>query len=369
MTTGFFHDEMTLWHVGQMHAGVLPVGGWVQPPNAGTLAESPDSKRRLVSLMEVSGLMRRMDLRTAPPATQDQLLRVHTPEYLHRLRTVSEQGGGHVGVQASLGAGGYDIARLSAGLSIAAVDAVVRGELANAYALSRPPGHHCLPDGGMGFCLLANIAIAVEAAIATHGLQRVAILDWDVHHGNGTEAIFYYRPDVFTISLHQDNCFPPGSGATTARGDGAGAGFNLNIPLLPGGGDAAYADAFRLLVGPALRRYRPELIIVASGFDANSFDPLARMMLHSESYRWMMRQTMDLAAELCGGRVVVVHEGGYSESYVPFCGHAALEELAGHRTAVEDPILDFVRAQQPPEAATALQRRLLTEQRDGLGLD
>ena len=309
MATGFFHDEKTLWHIGQMHAGVLPVGGGVQPPNAEMLAESPDSKRRLVSLMEVSGLMQRLERRSAPPAGEDDLLRVHGKDYLRRLKEVSDQGGGNVGEQATLGRGGYEIAKISAGLSIAAVNAVLRGDMRNAYALSRPPGHHCLRDTGMGFCLLANIAIAVGAAIATHGLTKVAVLDWDVHHGNGTESIFYDRPDVLTLSLHQENCFPPGSGEAAARGTGTGEGFNLNIPLLPGGGHQAYVGAFRLLVGPTLRRYRPELIVVACGYDASAFDPLARMMLHSESYRWMMREVMELAEDLCGGRVVVVHEG------------------------------------------------------------
>jgi acetoin utilization deacetylase AcuC-like enzyme len=352
MKTGFFHDEITLWHIGQM----------VPPPNAGTLAESPDSKRRLVSLLEVSGLMRELDLRRAPPATAAELLRVHTPGYLARLEEVNVQGGA-VGVQATMGAGGYDIAKVSAGLTVAAVDAVLRGELKNAYALSRPPGHHCLPDTGMGFCFLANIAIAVEAAIATHGLHKIAVLDWDVHHGNGTEAVFYSRPDVLTISLHQDNCFPPGSGAATARGDGKGGGFNINVPLLPGGGHQAYVDAFEMIVAPALQRYQPELIIIACGYDANSFDPLGRMMLHSESYRWMMQASLDLADQLCSGRIVVVHEGGYAESYIPFCGHALMEALAGKHTAVEDPMLDFIRAQQPPESAMKLQRSLLEDLR------
>jgi acetoin utilization deacetylase AcuC-like enzyme len=367
MKTGFFHDEITLWHIGQMHAGVLPVGGWVQPPNAGTLAESPDSKRRLVSLLEVSGLMRELDLRRAPPATEADLRAVHTPGYLARLEAVNVHGGS-VGEQATMGAGGYDIAKVSAGLTIAAVDAVLRGELKNAYALSRPPGHHCLPDGGMGFCFLSNIAIAVEAAIAAHGLHKVAVLDWDVHHGNGTEAVFYARPDVLTISLHQDNCFPPGSGAATARGEGKGEGYNLNIPLLPGGGHQTYIDAFERIVIPALRAYQPQLIIIACGYDANSFDPLGRMMLHSESYRWMMQASLDLADQLCGGKIVVAHEGGYAESYIPFCGHALMEALAGKRTAVEDPILGFIQAQQPPEAAIQFQRGLLDHLRLSVNL-
>lgn len=366
MTTGFFHDERTLWHFGAIHTGNIPAGGWVQPSNGNFMAEAPDPKRRIVSLLEVSGVMAKLDRRSADPADEEALRRVHPRDYLDRFAAMSAGGGGSVGPDGSFGPGGYDIARLSAGLAVAAVDAVLSGALDNAYAMTRPPGHHCLPDQGYGFCLLANGAVAVEAAIARHQLSRVAILDWDVHHGNGTEAIFRERPDVLTISIHQDNCYPINSGAASERGSGRGEGYNLNVPLLPGGGDQAYLDALDLIVAPALRRYRPELIVIASGVDANALDPLARMLAHSETFRAMMARAKALADELCGGRLVAIHEGGYSEVYVPFCAHALIEELAGARSAVADPILDFVRAQQPNDAMRALQRRLLVEQAEAL---
>jgi acetoin utilization deacetylase AcuC-like enzyme len=360
--TGFYFDEKCMWHVGQMHAGTFPVGGWVQPPNASGLAEAPDTKRRLKSLLDASGLLARLDQRTSPLALEEDLLRVHPRRYLDRFSQLSAAGGGDMGMQATFGPGGYEIARQSAGLAITAVDAVLSGDLKNAYVLSRPPGHHCLKDFGMGFCLLSNVAIAVETAIAKHGLTRVAVLDWDVHHGNGTEAIFLDRPDVLTISVHQENCFPINSGAASQRGEGRGAGFNLNVPLLPGGGDQAYRDAFELLILPALRRYRPELIVVASGLDASCLDPLARMMLYSDSFRWMMEGVMQVASDCCDSRVVVVHEGGYSESYVPFCGQALIETLAEASTDVIDPILDFAKMQQPNQAFQAFQRELLKQQ-------
>ncbi|SDR57446.1 Acetoin utilization deacetylase AcuC [Rhizobiales bacterium GAS113] len=366
--TAFFHDEKCLWHVGQMHAGSLPVGGWVQPPSSGGLAESPDSKRRLKSLMDVSGLSARLDLRSAPPLSEEDLLRVHSKPYLAEFARLSAGTGGFVGDNASFGKGSYEYARISAGLVSAAVEAVLAGEVENAYALSRPPGHHCLPDQAMGFCFLANIALAVELAITRHGLAKVAVLDWDVHHGNGTEAIFYERGDVMTISLHQERCFPPTSGSAADRGRGKGEGHNLNIPLLPGGGHAAYVDALERLVLPTLERYRPDLIVIASGYDASGLDPLARMQLHSESYRWMMQQMLRLAGDVCGERLVVAHEGGYSESYVPFCGHALIEALSGERTEVVDPVLDFIRLQQPSERFVAFQRTLIDEQARALGL-
>ena len=363
--TGFYFDEKCMWHIGQLHAGTFPVGGWVQPPNASGLAESPDTKRRLRSLLDASGLLAQLDQRTAPLACEEDLLRVHPLDYLDRFKRLSDGGGGDMGDQATFGPGGYEIARQSAGLAIAGLDAVLSGEIANAYILSRPPGHHCLKDFGMGFCMLANVAIAVETAIAKHKLTRVAVLDWDVHHGNGTEAIFLDRPDVLTISVHQENCFPVNSGAAGFRGTGPGEGHNLNVPLLPGGGDQAYRDAFELMILPALRRYQPELIVVASGLDASCLDPLARMMLFSESFRWMMADVMEVADECCEGRVAVIHEGGYSESYVPFCGHALIEQLADIRTEVVDPMLEFARMQQPNAAFRAFQRDLLMQQAQG----
>jgi acetoin utilization deacetylase AcuC-like enzyme len=366
--TAFLFDESCFWHVGQMHAGTFPVGGWVQPPNGAGFAESPDSKRRLKSLMDVSGLSARLDCHSAPMAEEVDLLRVHPKTYVDEFRRLSEAGGGFVGDNASFGGGSYDYARRAAGLVIAAADEVLSGQKRNAYVLARPPGHHCGPASPMGFCFLNNAAVAIEAAIAKHKLTRIAVVDWDVHHGNGTEAIFLERPDVLTISIHQEHCFPPGSGDAEVRGSGAGAGYNLNIPLLPGGGHQAYVDAMERLVLPALYRYKPELIVVASGFDANGLDPLARMLLHSESFRWMMERMLAAADHLCGGRVVVEHEGGYSESYVPFCGHALIEALAGERTAVVDPVLDFIKGQQPNAAFTALQRRRIDDQALALGL-
>jgi acetoin utilization deacetylase AcuC-like enzyme len=359
--TAFFHDEKCLWHTAGPHALVVPVGGWVQPPANGGHAESPESKRRLKALMDVSGLAERLAVQSAPMASEEDLLRVHTPGYLQRFKELSDSGGGECGVFAPFGKGSYEIAKLSAGLAKQAINVVLKGEYRNAYALSRPPGHHCLPDQGMGFCLLANVAIAIEAAKAMHGVERVLVLDWDVHHGNGTQHIFYQRSDVYTISIHQEACFPPGYSGFDDRGEGKGLGYNLNVPLLPGGGHDAYMYAMERIVIPAIQGYRPDLIVVASGYDANDFDPLGRMMLHSESYRELMQSVMALADTYCQGRLVVVHEGGYAEAVVPFCGHALVEALAGEKTEVEDPFLDFAMAQQPFEHFRKFQRQVIDE--------
>lgn len=364
--TAFFFDELSLWHSAGLHALFLPVGGWVQPPAAAGHAESPETKRRMKSLMDVSGLTLKLDVQSAAAAAEEDLLRVHALGYLKKFKALSDSGGGVLGPHAPMGPGSYEIAKLSAGLAMAAVDAVMLGKASNAYSLSRPPGHHCLVDQAMGFCFLANIPVAIEAAKARHGLGKVAIIDWDVHHGNGTQSIYEERGDVLTISLHQEGCFPAGYSGAEDRGVGAGLGANLNIPLLPGGGHDAYLYAMDTLVIPALERFKPELIIVACGYDANAVDPLARMLLHSESFRVMTERVREAANRLCGGRLVLVHEGGYSEAYVPFCGLATMESLSEIRTEVTDPMLEFIQAQQPNEGLRTYQRQLLDKQRDQL---
>jgi acetoin utilization deacetylase AcuC-like enzyme len=366
--TGFFTDEKTFWHTGGIQSLVLPVGGWVQPPAAAGFAESPDSKRRFLSLLQVSGLAAKLDVRSAEPATLEDMARIHPASYLEKFKNLSDTTGGDLGISAPFGVGSFEIAALSAGLAKAAIDAVVTGALRNAFSLSRPPGHHCLPDTPMGFCLLANIPVAIEAARAKHGIRRVAVVDWDVHHGNGTQAIYYDDPDTLTISLHQDRCFPPGYSGADDRGSGKGEGANINIPLLPGGGHEAYLRAIDRIVIPALNAFKPDLIVVASGLDASAVDPLARMQLHSGSYRAMTERILVAAQSLCGGRLVIVHEGGYSETYVPFCGQALVETLAGETTDVVDPLLDMALLWQPEERFDALQFQILDEMAQAFGL-
>ncbi len=365
--TAFFTDERTFWHTCGTHALFFPVGGWVQPPSSSGYAESPDSKRRLLALIQRSGLADSLDLQSAAPVSDEDLLRIHPREYLTRFKELSDTTGGDLGDLAPFGKGSYEIAALSAGLASAAIDAVLSERVSNAFSLSRPPGHHCLRDRPMGFCLFANIPVAIEAARARHGLERVAVIDWDVHHGNGTQEIYYDDPNTLTISLHQDRCFPPGYSGTEDRGGEAAPGSNVNIPLLSGVGHDAYLHAFERIVLPALEAFRPELIVVASGLDASAVDPLARMLLHSESYREMTRLTLAAAERLCAGRLVIVHEGGYSEAYVPFCGHAIVETLAGVRTEVIDPMIDMAVAQQPNPRFAAFQRQLIDEMASAFG--
>lgn len=347
MHTGFYHDERTLWHAGGNYAFTMPIGGLVQPLAAGGLPENPETKRRLKNLMEVTGLLGELAVTSALAASDDQLLRVHPASYINEFKRLSNNGGGELGLRTPFAAGGFEIAALSAGLSIAAVNAVLDGTHHNAYALSRPPGHHCLPDFPNGFCLLANIAIAIEDAKTTRPDLRVAVLDWDVHHGNGTEAIFYDRSDVLTISLHQEGNYPLDTGMSEDRGTGAGTGYNINLPLPAGSGHTAYLHALDHIALPAIKAFQPDLIIVACGFDASAVDPLARMLATADTFRQMTLKTKALAKDICDGKLVLVHEGGYSEAYVPFCGHATIEALSGSAITAPDPLAQTLSVRQP----------------------
>ncbi len=334
MATGWLSHELYLWHNTWNWAQVFPPGLTVQP---GTHAENPETKRRLKNLLEVSGILDQLVRIDPRSATEDEIARFHTREHIARIKQMSAESGGDASYLCPFGTGSFEIALLAAGGTMAALDAVIEGRVKNAYALVRPPGHHATSDTGMGFCLFSNVAVAIMHAQAAHGLARVATVDWDVHHGNGTQAAFYNRSDVLTISIHQDNLFPPDSGCVTETGIGDGESYCLNVPLPPGCGNGAYLAAFERVVLPALKRYKPDLIVVPSGFDGSGVDPLGRMMVSSEGYRAMTGMLMAAADELCDGRLVMSHEGGYSEMYVPYCGLAVIEQLSGIRTQIEDP--------------------------------
>ena len=341
LATGFVWHELYMWHDTGTGALVMPAGLTVQPLGH---IESPEGKRRIRNLVEVSGLMDHLVQLKPRPATEDQILRLHTREYVERIKKMSSEMGGDAGEETPFGRGSYEIALLAAGGCITAVDAVLDGTVDNAYALVRPPGHHAEKDQGRGFCIFGNTALAAMHARQARGVARVAIVDWDVHHGNGTEHAFYSDPTVLTISVHQDNNYPPSSGALSDTGSGAGEGYNVNVPLPPGSGVGAYAATFERVVAPALTAFRPELILIASGLDASAMDPLASMMMTSDGYRTLTRTVLAVARDVCGGRVVACHEGGYSPAYVPYCGLAVIEEMAGVKTGLEDPLLELLAA-------------------------
>ena len=364
MTVGFFWDERCFWHGGGNYALTAPVGGFVQP--GGGLPENPETKRRLLNLLHVSGMAQRLAMQGAEPAKREELLRVHPEYYVAEFESLSAAGGGEIGLRAPFGPDGYAQACVSAGLARGAVTSVLTGACETAYALSRPPGHHCLPDWPNGFCLLNNIAIALESARAAGLMQRAVVLDWDVHHGNGTEHIYYSDPNTYTISLHQERNYPLDTGAFEDRGEGAGHLSNLNIPLPPGTGHAGYLAAMDRIVLPEIERFAPEVIVVACGFDASAMDPLGRMLASAETFGAMTARVKALADRICGGRLVLVHEGGYSEMHVPFCGHAVLEELVKDAPQAPDPLAETLRKRQPGPRFDAMVDALLTEMAEAL---
>lgn len=255
-----------------------------------------------------------LDDRPAPewfPATDEQVLRAHDPGLLAALERLTVAGGGAIDPDTVVLPDSLAAARMAAGAGVDAVDRVARGETRRAFVLSRPPGHHATRTRAMGFCLLNTIAIAALHARAS-GFDRVAIIDWDVHHGNGTQDIFEADPHVLFCSSHRFEWpFFPGTGHPSERGTGPGAGTTHNVALHAGDGDAAIATALRDVFAPAVRAFKPDLILVSAGYDAHIDDPLGGLRVTDEGFRALATMVRDLAAEATGGRLVAVLEGGY----------------------------------------------------------
>ncbi len=273
--------------------------------------EHAERIRAVWQRLDESGLSTRMNTVTAEPISDEQILTVHTPDYLDVLTRVSAQHRLlHLDADTYAGHDALMIAKLSAGGAVGAVDAVLSGSATNGLAALRPPGHHAMPGYGMGFCLLGNIAIAARFAQQQHTIQRVLIVDYDVHHGNGTEAMFYDDPSVLFISTHQYPLYP-GTGAVTDTGASRGEGYTINIPLPAGSGDSNYSRVFDEIVWKAAERFQPELILVSAGFDAHWADPLAGMQLTLNGYARLTVELLRMADQLCGGKIVFIMEGGY----------------------------------------------------------
>jgi len=334
MTTGWNFHELYLWHETGNAALLVPPGLTVEP---GEHAENASTKRRFRNLMEVSGLTEQLVNIPSVPVTEDDLALFHDRDYIRKIKALSEETGGKASEFTPFGHGSYEIACLSTGGAVQLLDAVLGDKVNNGYALVRPPGHHSEPADGKGFCIFGNVPVAIMKTRKKHQFARAATVDWDVHHGNGTQYAFYSDPSVLTISIHQDGLYPLDSGFHGERGEGKGEGYNINIPLPAGSGHGAYVSVFERVIIPALYAYKPDVIIVPSGFDASCADPLGRMMLHSGTYRELTKMLMQAADDLCGGRLMMSHEGGYSASYVPYCGLAVMEQLSGIKTAIDDP--------------------------------
>jgi len=335
--TAFIWDESYFQHNAGGGELFEPAGGYIQERGS---VETSESKQRVKGLLERSGLLSQLAEIKPIPATEEQLQYFHTKRHIDAVKQMSQVGGIDCGDSAIVGLGSYEIAKLSAGGAIQAVKNVVEGDtISTAYVLTRPPGHHAEADRGMGFCIFNNIVIAAKYAQKELGIKKILILDWDAHHGNGTEDAFYQDDSVLFISLHQEGLDPIGRGNKEDAGAGKGKGFTINIPLHAGSGDAVYKYAFEQIVIPATEKFKPDLILVSAGQDGNMFDPLARMALSTDGYRYMAKTIKQLADKYAKGRLVCLHEGGYCPTYVPFCSHAIIEELSGITTDVGDPFI------------------------------
>ena len=244
------------------------------------------------------------------PATDADLLRVHSRRYADLIGRACRAGGGWLDHDTLIAPGSDGAARAAAGAAMLAVDRAL-GTERRAFAVVRPPGHHALPERGMGFCVYNGMAVAAAHALARHGLERVLIVDWDVHHGNGTQAVFETEPRVLYFSIHQWPHYP-GTGRVEEVGAGAGHGTTINVPVPAGTGDAGYGRILDEVLTPAARRYAPALVLVSAGYDAHATDPLGGTRVTTAGFAAMTRTVVALAEELCEGRVAFVLEGGYN---------------------------------------------------------
>ncbi len=318
MQTAYCYDELYLQHTYPGH-----------PESAGRL-------QAIMARLEQSGLLARLAIIPARPAAEDEIARVHTRSYIEQVRRVAERGGGHLDPDTYVVSRSYDAALMAAGGLLAVTRAVLDGRARNGFALVRPPGHHALAGRGMGFCLFNNVAVAACDALTRPEVERVMIVDFDVHHGNGTQDSFEATPDVLFISTHQYPHYP-GTGRVDEIGRGDGTGTVVNVPLPAGVGDQGYAQVFQQIIWPLARRYDPQLVLVSAGFDAHWSDPLAMMQLSLDGYAHLARELVRMADELCDGRVVFTLEGGYDTTVLSHAVQNAFHALQGEET-VSDPI-------------------------------
>jgi acetoin utilization deacetylase AcuC-like enzyme len=352
-----FYDDRVLGH----DTGA----GHFDTEEAGLLAVPelhPENVERVLNMkavLERGPLAPRLRWHAGRLATTEELEVVHAPTYVAEIQAACEQGGRFTKTT-FVGSGSWDALLAAAGTCLEAADAVLDGRSQIAYALVRPPGHHAQPAQADGYCFFAHEALVVERARA-RGVERIAVLDWDVHHGNGTQECFFSRADVLTVSLHMQHGrwgpSHPQSGTADEVGADGGEGFNVNLELGIGAGDATYAAAFEEIVAPLVRQFRPDLLIGASGQDASGFDPNGRQNLSMAGFRRIGVTVAALADELCDGRMVLIQEGGYGRTYSAYCLHATLEGVLGTEPLLADPLAyvpdDPARGREGIEAARA----------------
>ena len=337
MTAVFFHEDCLAYRAPPGMFDSLP------SPHLDLQIEQPEGPERILNtraVLQNSDLAGELEWFVPGEASDEQLLMFHTREYLDRL--IEGQKQAHYFTNSTyMVEGGMSVIRLSAGCALEAARYVISGRGNLAYALSRPPGHHAQPAEADGYCFVNGLGLIAHEAL-NNGYSKVAVIDWDVHHGNGTQAGFYDRPDVLTISMHMDH----GSWGVThlqtgdvdETGEGEGQGFNINLPIPFGAGDSTYQMLFDRCVEPAVRDFAPDLIIIANGQDANQFDPNGRQCLTMAGFHGLGSRVRSLAGRLCHGKVVMTQEGGYNPTYAPYCAYAVMAGLLGREMGIADPI-------------------------------
>jgi acetoin utilization deacetylase AcuC-like enzyme len=310
----------------------------------------PESGERLLailSLLEREGEMARLRQLSPRPANLEELKAVHTTDHILRVERLAAAGGGWLDPDTVVSPGSFRAAALAAGAGMTGVNAVISGQASSAFCLVRPPGHHARPGRGMGFCLFNNVALAARYAQSRHGLKRVLIVDFDAHHGNGTQEAFYRDDSVLYFSTHQAH-FYPGTGGAEEHGEGAGTGYTVNVPLEAGAGDEEVVAAYEQVLTPLARRFRPELILVSAGYDAHWADPLTSLGLTVTGFGRTVAALRELALELCKGRMVLTLEGGYNLEALSYSVLATFRSLAG-ATAWDDPLGEPSRSERGGE--------------------
>jgi len=333
--------------------------GYVYDPvylkhDTGQHPENASRLEAIISHLEQTQLIRQLTLIKPRAASIEELSLVHSEQHIAHVQEVGQGGGGWLDADTVMSPGSYQAALYAAGGVIGATEEVMNGEIASAFALVRPPGHHATSQRAMGFCLFNNIAIAAKYALAKYKLDRIAIIDFDVHHGNGTQESFYDSPQVLYISTHESP-FYPGTGSVDETGKGEARGTTVNIPLPAGCSDTEYLLVFEQIIVPVVRRFSPQLILVSAGYDTHWADGLAMMQVSVTGFAQMARIIKGLADELCGGRLVFTLEGGYNLTALAASVKATFDVLLGN-ASIEDPLGKSPRRLATPGIASLISK-------------
>ena len=336
MKVGFVYDPIYLEH------------------DTGQHVENAKRLEATISHLEGTGLTQQLTPIRPRAASVEELSLVHDEQYISHIRDVAQKGGGWLDVDTVVSSNSYEAALYAAGGIIGATEAVMNGEVGSALALVRPPGHHATYEQAMGFCLFNNVAVATKCALADYELERILIVDFDVHHGNGTQAAFYDNHHVLYISTHQYP-FYPGTGSIEETGSGTAEGTTINIPLPAGSGDTEYLEVFEQIIVPAAIRFKPQLILVSAGYDTHWADELALMQVSVTGFAQMVKIIKGLGDELCDGRLVFSLEGGYNLEALAASVKATFDMLLGN-TAIEDRLGQSPRSFEAPSIAPLIKK-------------